>query len=236
LASKKLLDEIGAKKLYEGKSEDQLILSFNDNIVDTDGKIKGKLKGKGSKNNDISCQIFEFLESYNIMTHFISKLNDKEMRVKKSELLPLNIIVFNAVDKNLGKRFGLEEGTRLDAPIIEYYYKNVKLKNPIVNGSHINALNLVGQEEIHYLGRTVAKVNAVLKSFFERRNLVLVELSMTLGRYKNYLLVGDEISPDTCKFWGIENENNIDKSIYRDDKGKIDDIYKKIVTLIGAGS
>ena len=236
MASKKLLDEIGAKKIYEGETEDQLILSFNDNVIDANGAVNGKVKGKGAKNNDISSQIFEFLESYNIMTHFISKLNDKEMRVKKSELLPLNIIACNAVDKSLSKRFGLEEGTLLNAPIIEYYYKNDKLKNPIVNETHINALNLINQDEAHYLSRTVNKVNAVLKSFFERRNLVLVELHMTLGRYKNYLLVGDEVSPDTCKFWSIEDENFIDKSIYLDDKGKIDDIYKKIVNLIGAGS
>lgn len=236
MASKKVIDEIGAKKIYEGETEDQLILSFNDNIIDANGMVKGKVKGKGAKNNDISSQIFEFLESYNIMTHFISKLNDKEMRVKKSELLPLNIIACNAVDKSLSKRFGLEEGTLLNAPIIEYYYKNDKLKNPLVNETHINALSLINEDEAHYLSRTVNKVNAVLKSFFERRNLVLVELRMTLGRYKNYLLVGDEVSPDTCKFWRIENENFIDKSIYRDDKGKIDDIYKKIVNLIGVWS
>jgi len=227
---------MGAKKIYEGDSDDHLILSFNDNIIDFEGNIKGKVKGKGAKNNEISSQIFEYLESYNVMTHFISKSGDKEMRVKKSELLPLYIIANNAVDKSLSKRFGMEEGTLLNAPVVEYLYKNDKLKNPIVNESHIHALNLIGQEEVHYLGRTVAKVNAVLKSFFERRNMILVELRMTLGRYKNYLLVGDEVSPDTCKFWGIENGTNIDKDVYRYDKGKVEDIYKKIVNQIGVGS
>ena len=227
---------MGTKKIYEGDSDDQLILSFNDNIIDVDGSIKGKVKGKGAKNNEISSQIFEYLESYNVMTHFISKLGDKEMRVKKSEILPLDIITCNAVDRNLSKRFGLEEGTLLNTPVVEYYYKNDKLKNPIVNESHIHALNLVGKEEVHYLGRTVAKVNAILKSFFERRNMILVELRMTLGKYKNYLLVGDEVSPDTCKFWSIENGNIIDKDMYRYDKGKIEDIYNKIVDQIGVGS
>ena len=165
MASKKLLDEVGAKKIYEGESEDQLILTFNDNMVDSQGKVRGK----AAKNNDISSQIFEYLESYNVMTHFISKLSEKEMKVRKSEILPLDIIVYNAVDKNLGKRFGMSEGSLLSSPIIEYYYKNELLKNPIVNESHINALNLIVQDEVHYLGRTVAKVNAVLKSFVERR-------------------------------------------------------------------
>jgi phosphoribosylaminoimidazole-succinocarboxamide synthase len=141
LSNKKLLDEVGSKKIYEGDSEDRLILSFNDSMVDADGNLKGKVKGKAAKNNDISSQIFEYLESYNVMTHFISKLSDKEMQVKKSEILPLEIIVSNAVDKSLSKRFGMEEGSLLNAPIVEYYYKNEKLKNPIVNESHINALN-----------------------------------------------------------------------------------------------
>ncbi len=232
MSNKKLLDEVGAKKIYEGDSEDRLILTFNDSMVDADGNLKGKVKGKAAKNNDISSQIFEYLESYNVMTHFISKLSDKEMQIKKSEILPLEIIVSNAVDKSLSKRFGIEEGSLLNAPIVEYYYKNEKLKNPIVNESHINALNLIGQDEVHYLGRTVAKVNAVLKSFFERRNMILVELRITLGRYKGYLLVGDEISPDTCIFWSINNENIIDKDIYSYDKGKVEEIYQNIVKQI----
>jgi len=233
LASKKLLDEIGAKKIYEGDSEDQIILNFTDNMIDSDGTLKGKIKGKGAKNNDISSQIFEYLESYNVMTHFISKLSDKDMQVKKSEILPLKIFVSNAVGKGLSKRFGLEEGSLLTSPVVEYYYMNDKLKNPIVNESHINVLNLIGHEEVHYLGRTVAKVNAVLKSYFERRNMVLVELQITLGRYKGYLLVGDEITPDTCKFWSVDDENNIDKNIYSYDKGKMEDIYQSIVNQIG---
>jgi phosphoribosylaminoimidazole-succinocarboxamide synthase len=166
----------------------------------------------------------------------LSKLNDKEMQVKKSELLPLDIIAFNAVDKGLSKRFGLEEGSLLNTPVIEYHYQNEKLKNPIVNESHINALNLIGQEEVHYLGRTVAKVNAVLKSFFERRNMILVELRITLGRYKGYLLVGNEVSPDTCNFWKVDTENKIDTDAYCYDKGKVDDVFQKIVNQIGVGS
>ena len=235
LASRKLLDQIGAKKIYEGDSEDQLILAFNDNMVDNDGTVKGKVKGKSSKNNDIASQIFEYLESYNVMTHFTSKLSDKEMQVKKCELLPLKIVISNAAEKNLSKKFGIQEGTLLTAPIIEYYYKNDKLKNPIVNESHMNALNLIGQEEVHFLGRTVVKVNAVLKSFFERRNMILSELRLSLGRYRGYLLVGDEISPDTCNFWGIDGENNIDKDVFRYDKGKPETIYQNIVNQIGLG-
>jgi phosphoribosylaminoimidazole-succinocarboxamide synthase len=235
LASKKLLDEIGAKRIYEGESEDQLIITFSDNMVDADGNVKGKVKGKAAKNNDISSQIFEYLESYNVMTHFVSKLNDKDMQVKKCELLPLKIVISNAVEKSLSKKFGIKEGSLLPAPIVEYYYKNDKLKNPIVNESHMNALNLIGQEEVHFLGRTVVKVNAVLKSFFERRNMILSELRLSLGRYRGYLLVADEITPDTCKFWSIDGENNIDRDVFHYEKGKPDAIYQNIASQIGVG-
>jgi phosphoribosylaminoimidazole-succinocarboxamide synthase len=235
LASRKLLDEVGAKKIYEGESEDQRILIFNDNMIDSEGNLKGKVKGKAAKNNNISSQVFEYLESYNVMTHFVSQLNEKEMLVKKCESLPLRIVISNAVEKNLGKKFGISEGTLLPAPIVEYYYKNDKLKNPLVNESHMNALNLIGEEEVHFLGRTVVKVNAVLKSFFERRNMILSELTLSLGRYRGYLLVVDEISPDTCKFWYIDNENNVDFNLFRYDKGKPDKIYNNIVENIGLG-
>jgi phosphoribosylaminoimidazole-succinocarboxamide synthase len=235
LASRNLLDEMGAKKIYEGDSEDQLILTFNDNLVDDNGNVKGKVKGKAAINNDISSQIFEYLESYNVMTHFISKMSDKEMQVKKSELLPLKIIISNAADRSLSKKFGIKEGEILTAPIIEYYYKNDKLKNPIVNESHMNALNLIEQEEVHFLGRTVVKVNAVMKSFFERRNMILSELRLSLGRYKGYLLVGDEISLDTCNFWRVDAENNIDKDIFNYENGKTDKIYQNIVNQINIG-
>jgi phosphoribosylaminoimidazole-succinocarboxamide synthase len=235
LASRKLLDEVGAKKIYEGESEDQQIMIFNDNMVDSDGNLKGKVKGKAAKNNNISGQVFEYLESYNVMTHFISKLNEKEMLVKKCESLPLRIVISNAVEKNLGKKFGISEGTILPSPIIEYYYENDKLKNPLVNESHMNALNLIGEEEVHFLGRTVVKVNAVLKSFFERRNMILSEFKLSLGRYRGYLLVEDEISPDTCKFWHIDNEDNIDMDIFRYEKGKPDKTFNHIVESIGLG-
>ena len=235
MASRKLLDEVGAKKIYEGESDDQLIFAFNDNMVDADGNVKVKVKGKAAKNNDISSQIFEYLESYNVMTHFGKKLSDKEMQVKKSELLPLKIVISNAIEKNLSKRFGIAEGSLLDSPIIEYFYKNDKLKNPVVNESHMNALNLIGHEEVHFLGRTVVKVNAVLKSFFERRNMILSELKLALGRYRGYLVVADEISPDTCNFWSVDNENNINKDVFCPDKGKPEVIYKSIVQQIGVG-
>jgi phosphoribosylaminoimidazole-succinocarboxamide synthase len=232
LANKKLLYETGAKKVYEGESNDQVLFVFNDIVIAADGSQKGKVKGKAAMNNTVSSQIFEYLESYNILTHFISKVNEKEMQVKKTEVLPINIIISNATDKNLSKRFGLEDGELLSSPIIEYYYENEKFKNPLVNESHLRALKLITEEEVHYLERTISKTNVVLKSFFERRNLILVRLNLQLGRYKGHLLVGDELTADTCQFWGTDSEKSLDKDLYNVDKCNIEEIYKNLYNQI----
>ncbi len=235
MTGKKLLYEAGAKKVYNGDSEDQLIVTFTDQLLSNHGSNTGKIKGKASMSNAISSQIFEYLESYNVMTCFLSKIGDKEMQIKNTEILPFDIIVLNAVNKNLSKRFGIEEGAVLNAPVIEYYYKNDKLKHPMVNESHLTALGLINQEEIHYLNRTIPKVNAILKSYFERRNMILVSLQLSLGRYKGYLVVADEISPDTCQFWGIEGDTKINKDMFRMDKDHVEEVYNKIVKQINIG-
>ena len=123
MASNKLLYEAGAKKIYEGDSEDQLIMSFNDNIISADGTNRGKIKGKAVTNNSISGQIFEYLESYNILTHYISKLSEKDMQVKNLDYIPIDVVISNVAEKSLCKRYGFEVGTLLRAPVIEYYYK-----------------------------------------------------------------------------------------------------------------
>jgi phosphoribosylaminoimidazole-succinocarboxamide synthase len=226
LASKKLLYDVGIKKVYAGDSDDQLVIAFTDILMSSDGKANGKVKGKAVSNTIISTQIFEYLSSYNILTHFISKISDKEMQVKNLDIIPIDIIISNAADKVLCKRFGFEKGAVLNAPVIECYYKNEKLKNPMVNESHISALGLVTQEEIHLFSRIIAKTNAVLKSFFERRNLFLAELHLKIGRYRGNLYIGNEITPDTCKFWGISED---DKDNYIMEKNSQSDVYKQLV-------
>jgi len=235
LAGKKLLYEAGAKKIYEGDSEDHLIVTFTDQVGSNYGTNTGKIKGKASMNNTISSQIFEYLESYNVMTCFVSKISEKEMQIKNYEIVPFNILISNTADKMLSKRFGFDEGVVLNAPVIEYYYQNEKLKYPMVNESHLTALGLINQEDIHYLNRTIPKVNAILKSYFERRNMLLASLQLNLGRYKGYLIIADEISPDTCRFWGIDEDSKINKDLYRLDKGPVDGIYNTIVNQINIG-
>jgi phosphoribosylaminoimidazole-succinocarboxamide synthase len=232
LASKKLVYDTGTKKIYEGDNEDQLIVTFLDNVLAKDGKTSSRVKGKAINNNLITTQIFEYLSSYNILNHYISKVSDKEMLVRKLESIPLNIVICNGADKKLAQRFGFDNGSALNAPVIELYYQHEKLKDPLVNESHISALGLVTPEEIHLLNRIIAKTNAVLKSFFERRNMFLVEVNLQIGRYRGDLYIGNEISPDTCKFWGIDDEQSYDKNMFRTEKTNASEIYKKVVSQL----
>lgn len=235
MANKKILYETGSKKVYESDLDNKLTMTFSDSFINSDGSVGGKIKRKAEICNSVTCQVFEILESYNIMTHFSAKITDKEMEIKNSIPLPIKVVISNLAGKNLSKRFGIENGTVLNGPIIEYYYLNERLKDPLVNESHIHALNLITQEEVHHLGRTASKANAVLKSFFERRMLYLAELNLSIGRYKGNLLIIDEISPETCKFLGVDNEGNIDKNSYNLEKGNVDEIYQNIYNLIVVG-
>ena len=184
MPKRKLLIDAGTKKIYSENSDDDLIVVFNDNLPDVDGKANGKVKGKGSLNGLVSAQIFEYLESHNILTHFISKHADKEIQVKNIDMLPIEVVIYNAADKILSKKYGFEESTALSVPVIEYIYLNEKLKNPVVNDTHLGALNILSPEELIFFCRMIAKTNAVLKSFFERRHLFLAKLQLSIGRSK----------------------------------------------------
>ena len=232
MTKRKLLHDSGTKKTYHADLEDQLLLVFTDNLPAEDSGLPVKVRGKGALNNTFSSLIFEYLQSYNILTHFISKSADKEMQIKNLDILPVDIVIYNGAGKSLSKKYGFKEDIILAVPVIEYMYKNEKLKNPLINETHLGALELLTPEELIFFNRMIAKTNAVLKSFFERRQLFLVELSLNIGRFKGNLYIGDEISPDTCQFWGMNGENDFDKDLYRRAKGKDEQVYKKIVDRV----
>ncbi|TFH03026.1 MAG: hypothetical protein E4H13_00030 [Calditrichales bacterium] len=235
MPSKKLLFETGTKKIYEGNSENQLILSFTDTVVTLDGGENGKVRNKASMSNAISTVVFEYLESYNILTHFIAKDGEKEMIVKNMDLLPLDIIVANGTDKDLSKRFGFKDGEVLESPVIEYYFESEKLKKTLVNDSHLTALGIISQEDVYQLGRSVAKVNAVLKSFFERRGLFLAKIHLRFGMCEGSQLLGNEVSPDTCVFWKMNEDNSLDREAYQLIKVNSGEVYKNLYNLIAGG-
>ena len=228
LADKKLLYESRAKKIYETDSEDQLIQEFNDNVVLRDGEKKGKVKGKASINNTISAHLFEYLESYNILTHYLAKDSEKEMLIKRTEVIPVEVIIRNYVTGDLSKRFDMEEGMLLPAPVSEYYFLESKLKDPMINESHMVALQLCNQEEAYSITKSAFKINAILKAFFERRNITLAEINIRFGKYKGHVIAVDEISPDVCRLWNAETNEKLDIDRFILNLGNVERGYQEI--------
>jgi len=228
LSRGKLIEDLISKKIYEGESEDQLIQVFTDYAVSGGKDGMDKVKGKAIMNNAISSHLFEYLESYNVMTHFLSKLSDKEMVIKKAEKLPFLVDVTNMASGKLARRIGFENGTLLENPIVEIYLENDKLKNPMVNESHLLALNIISKDEILSINRILQKVNAVLKSFFERRDMHFVQITLRFCRYRGHMVIGDEMTPDTCHLWDIQTNEHLDLSRYSGKLNNIEGLYRKV--------
>jgi phosphoribosylaminoimidazole-succinocarboxamide synthase len=232
MASKKILREDLIKKLYETSNEDQLLLEFTDNFVISDGEKKGKIKGKSHHNTDMSSHLSEYLESYHIMTHFISREGDNELAVKKSEELPVDVVITNVASGSICRRFGLEEAMVLDAPIIEYFYENEKIKNPLINDSHMVALKFATAEEVRSIVRILPKVNAVLKSFFERRKLQLVEFRARFGKYKGHIILTSTLGIECFKVWDMETRDKYEVDRYASNPAKFEEIFHFIHSRI----
>ena len=199
-AKKGLLIEGRAKRFYYTNFPDLLIQEFMDDGPARNGKRRLKIKDKGALNNDVSSLIFEYLNGYHVQSHFVKKISTNEMLVRRLEIMPLEVVVRNIAAGRLCRNHGVKEGQELPHPIIEHYLKNPRLGNPLLNESHISALGVATPEEVKLINRTALRTNAVLKSFFDRRELKLVDFKLEFGRYKGQILVGDEISLDTCRF------------------------------------
>lgn len=203
--------EGNSKKIYSTADQGKLILEFKDESVVFDGQKKESVKGKGNINNQISAYFFEYLDGFHIPTHFIKSLSTKDMLVKELEMIPVEVCVRNIIAGSLVKRFGMEEGRELPCPILEFHLKNEKLKNPMVNHSHIVAFDIAMLDELKMIERLSSKINAVLKSFFLRRQIKLIDFKIEFGRLKDKIVLGDEISPDTFRVWDLSNSGETDK-------------------------
>jgi len=216
---KKKLYEGKAKKLYESEKENEIIQEFKDEVYATDSAQKNIVKGKGSLNNQISSHLFRLLESYHIPTHFIRQLSDREMLVRRLDMIKVQVVIRNVAAGNLVKRYGIEEGKELECPIIEYYLKDEERHDPMINEDHLMAFGHASSDEIKEIHRLSSKINAILKDFFKRRDLRLVDFSLEFGRCQGKIFVGDEISLDTCRFWDLKTN----KKIYKSRTGKLAD-------------
>jgi phosphoribosylaminoimidazole-succinocarboxamide synthase len=232
LATKKVLFDNGSKRLIEYNSEDQLVQSFSDYVTSTDGSKKSKVKNKGTINNAVSAHLFEYLESYHVMTHFISKLNEREMIIKNIRLFPLDVVLTNIASGEFCKRAGLKEGKVLEAPVLEYFYRNADMKNSILSTSQILEQNILSADELNTISRMSFKINALMRAFLKRRQINLVDCKLRFGKHKNHIILADELTPDTCRLWDLETNEKLDKDRFLLSLGELDQKYQEVYDRI----
>ena len=230
---KEQLYEGKAKKVYATEDPDLVIVSYKDDATALDGLKKGTIAGKGAINNRMSNFLMQLLEKEGVPTHFVEELNDRETVVKKVSIVPLEVIVRNVSAGHFAQRYGVPEGIVFDEPTFEFSYKNDDLHDPLLNDSHALALKLATREEIDTIRAMALKVNEVLKAFFLGLNVRLVDFKLEFGRLADgSLVLADEISPDTCRFWDATTGEKLDKDRFRRDLGGTEDAYNEMMRRV----
>ena len=225
------------KKLYEGKAKilyltdepDKVIAYYKDDATAFDAIKKATIKGKGELNNTIASYLFEYLNKKGIPTHFIKKISDREMLLYKVEIIPVEVVVRNLATGSIVKRLGIPEKTEFNPPLVEFYLKNDELHDPIICEQHIYAMNLATPEEVQKMKEIALKVNNLLRDFMKENGIILVDFKLEFGRKDGEILLADEISPDTCRFWDAKTGEKLDKDRFRFDLGDLIEGYKKVL-------
>jgi phosphoribosylaminoimidazole-succinocarboxamide synthase len=228
-----LVYEGKAKQVYLTDDPDEALVWFKDDATAFNGEKKGTIQSKGVMNNAISSFFFELLGTKGISTHFIEKTDERSMRVKKLDILPIEVVVRNIAAGSLAKRLGWEEGRKLPQPVLELYYKDDALGDPLINRSHVAALGAAKPEQLDIVENLALKVNAILTEFLAAKNLLLVDFKLEFGVHKGQILLGDEISPDTCRFWDATTKEKLDKDRFRRDLGDVEGAYREVLKRIG---
>ncbi|NLY42677.1 MAG: phosphoribosylaminoimidazolesuccinocarboxamide synthase [Clostridiaceae bacterium] len=224
-----MLYEGKAKKVYKTEKEDMYIVEYKDDATAFNGLKKGTIQDKGIINNKISNHMFKLLEKEGIPTHFIEEISDRETLVKKVEIVPVEVIVRNIAAGSLSKRLGLPEGTKLKTTVLEYCYKNDELGDPMINDYHIFALGLATREELDKITSIAFKVNEIMSNYLKDLGIELIDFKLEFGRHKGDIILADEISPDTCRFWDSKTGEKLDKDRFRRDLGNVEDAYKEVL-------
>lgn len=226
-----LLYEGKGKKLYETNDSLKVIAEFKDDLTAFNALKKGNEKGKGSLNCHISSIIFELLEKEGIKTHFIEMIDSHSMLCKKVQIIPLEVVVRNVATGSLTKRLGISEGKKLDFPLVEFYYKNDSLNDPIVNDEHCKIMGILDSDESASKIKKIArKVNEILLDFFYKADLRLIDFKIEFGRDEfGEILLADEISPDSCRLWDKNSDKKMDKDIFRQSLGTVSEAYKEVL-------
>lgn len=233
MEKKELLYEGKAKKVYTTENPDVLIVDYKDDATAFNGVKKGTIVGKGVVNNRMTNHIFKMLEEKGIPTHYVEELSDRETAVKKVEIVPLEVIVRNVAAGSFSKKLGIEEGFGLLSPTLEFSYKNDELGDPMINDYYAVAIGAATREEINKITELVFKINEILVDYFKSIKVDLIDFKVEFGRYKGQIILADEISPDTCRFWDSETHEKLDKDRFRRDLGHVEEAYEEIYRRIG---
>lgn len=222
-----------AKKVYATTDPDIVLVSYKDDATAFNGLKKGTILGKGVVNNVCSNHLFRLLEKKGVPTHYVEEINERETYVKKVEIVPLEVIIRNRAAGSFSKRYGVPEGTELATTIIEFSYKNDDLGDPLINDYHALALRLATKEEIEKIKELAFKVNDILKEYFMEIGVELIDFKLEFGRYKGQIILADEISPDTCRFWDAKTGEKLDKDRFRRDMDDVDKGYREMMKRMG---
>lgn len=221
-----------AKKIFTTDRSDQVVQYFKDDATAFNAQKRGTIVDKGVVNNRVSERLFRLLEQQGISTHFIERISDREMLTKRVTIVPVEVVVRNVVAGSLAKRLALEEGAAIDPAIIEFYYKDDALGDPLVNDDHLRLLNVATPAVLREMRELGHKINAVLLPFFKQRRMMLVDFKLEFGVFHNRLILADEISPDTCRFWDQTTKESMDKDRFRKDLGKIEEAYQEVLKRV----
>jgi phosphoribosylaminoimidazole-succinocarboxamide synthase len=229
---RELLYEGKAKQVYRTADPDLLIQHFKDDATAFNAQKRGTILDKGVLNNRISEVLFRFLEEEGVPTHFVRRLSDRDMLVRACEIVKIEVVARNVIAGSLAKRLGRPEGEQLPEPVLEHYYKDDALGDPMINDWHIRFLRLATAHELSTINETALRVNALLREFLDKRDVVLADMKLEFGRHGGKLLVADEISPDTCRFWDKGTGQKLDKDRFRRDLGSVEDAYQEAARRI----
>jgi phosphoribosylaminoimidazole-succinocarboxamide synthase len=228
-----MLYEGKAKRIYSTAKADEVIVYYKDDATAFNGEKKSQIDNKGILNNAITTMIYEMLNEKGVKTHFIKKINDREQLCKKVEIVPLEVIVRNVAAGSMAKRLGLEEGYALKTTVFELSYKDDSLGDPLINDHHAVAIGATTFEELKVIYGMTAKINDLLKEFFAKLNINLIDFKIEFGKLPSgEILLADEISPDTCRFWDATTGEKLDKDRFRRNMGNVEDAYIEILNRI----
>ena len=224
-----------AKKVFATDNPDLVIVSYKDDATAFNGLKRGTIVGKGVVNNVVSNHLFRMLEGKGIPTHYVEQLNDRETVVKKVSIVPVEVIVRNIAAGSLSKRLGLPEGRKLAATVLEYCYKNDELGDPMINDYHIAAMGLATTQEMAKIAEYSFRVNDILSAYLKESNIELIDFKLEFGRFHGEIILADEISPDTCRFWDAATGQKLDKDRFRRDLGDVEEAYQEVLHRLMGG-